>query len=225
MTLISEFVTKIQTIGLEALGKYYSSYRGFVTDNEDPEGHGRVKVLVPQVYGPDSSGAWAYPKGMGSHGAIAQNMPDYGDMVWVEFEAGNPAQPMWSLGYPLVGKLPEEFKNTKLFGYKTLNGHSITVDDLTDTILIKHNDGNEIKITKEDIVFNQGTEGITILSKLVARLNDYEKELGEIKSKYNAHTHPVAGALAGVITDPLRVITYLVPDSKVSDFEDTKIKH
>ena len=35
--------------------KYYGKYRGFVADNEDPQGVGRIKVKVPSVLGSESS--------------------------------------------------------------------------------------------------------------------------------------------------------------------------
>ena len=48
--LIKIFDNLIQN-GFEAFGRYYSSYRGFVVDNNDTEGNGRLKLLVPQIYG------------------------------------------------------------------------------------------------------------------------------------------------------------------------------
>ena len=40
--------------------RYYGKYRGFVTDNADPEQRGRLKVRVPSVLG-DAETGWALP--------------------------------------------------------------------------------------------------------------------------------------------------------------------
>ena len=53
---------KIVIYGLEKLGRYYSSYRAFVVDNDDPLKHNRVRIVSPifGMYG--NQGIWAYPK-------------------------------------------------------------------------------------------------------------------------------------------------------------------
>jgi len=76
--------------------KYYGKYRGTVINNIDPMQIGRLLVQVPDVLGlPPSS--WAMPcfpftgKQMGSWA-----LPQIGAGVWVEFEQGDPDQPIWS---------------------------------------------------------------------------------------------------------------------------------
>jgi len=76
--------------------KYYGKYRGTVINNIDPMQIGRLLVQVPDVLGlPPSS--WAMPcfpfsgKQMGSWG-----LPQIGAGVWVEFEQGDPDQPIWA---------------------------------------------------------------------------------------------------------------------------------
>lgn len=53
-----------KVFGLEAQGLYYGIYGGFVSDNEDPEFLGRLKVKVPQIYGEEVPDYWAWPKGI-----------------------------------------------------------------------------------------------------------------------------------------------------------------
>ena len=124
--------------GLEKFGRYYSSYRGFVFDNEDPEGFGRLKLIIPQITGKAPLEYWAWPKGQFSgEGYGMQITPQKGDMVWVEFEMGNPRVPIWDYGhfsFKEDGKTPqkpdiEELKSLKNFWFMTPDGHRIELDD------------------------------------------------------------------------------------------------
>ena len=69
--------------------KHYGTYRGIVTDNQDPKNIGRIKAIVPEVLGDVETG-WALPclpySGNGS-GTYSVPEPDAG--VWLEFEAGD----------------------------------------------------------------------------------------------------------------------------------------
>ena len=62
MTVV-EILKNIIYRGLESLGRYYSSYGGFVVDNNDPDYCGRLKLKVPEIYGDDIMDYWAWPKG------------------------------------------------------------------------------------------------------------------------------------------------------------------
>jgi Uncharacterized protein conserved in bacteria len=75
----------------------YGKYRGFVTDNADPERLARVKLRVPSLLGEAESG-WALPclpcGGLSNQGFFA--VPGVGAQVWVEFEGGNLDFPIWT---------------------------------------------------------------------------------------------------------------------------------
>lgn len=143
------------TKGMEYLGKYYSCYRGFVIDIEDPEGCNRIKVNVPQVTGRNTHPVWATAfdqfggKNYGIH-----NLPQKGDIVWVQFESGNPNFPLWSHGYYGKGEKPEEFKRGNVYGFKSPGGHTVFLDDDKDEpkIRIKHSNELSITITNEGII-------------------------------------------------------------------------
>jgi len=100
--------------------KYYGIYRALVVDNDDPRKLGRLVLQIPEVFGTDLVSDWAFPKN-GWLGAINKRkdvperpedqpvlnperngdkgdflVPDIGDGVWVEFEAGDPCRPVWS---------------------------------------------------------------------------------------------------------------------------------
>jgi len=89
--------------------KYFGKFKGYVRDNVDPEGRGRLRVYCPQVMGEDSDNpngwlGWAeacFPW-MGGLSTLDFGVPytkqenggeDVG--VWVEFEAGEVDHPIW----------------------------------------------------------------------------------------------------------------------------------
>jgi uncharacterized protein involved in type VI secretion and phage assembly len=78
--------------------KYYGKYRGTVINNVDPLQLGRLLVQVPDVLGLAPSG-WAVPcvPLAGPTGAPmgVYLVPPIGAGVWVEFEQGDPEQPVW----------------------------------------------------------------------------------------------------------------------------------
>lgn len=129
--------------GLEKFGKYYSSYRGFVVENEDPEGFGRLKLVIPQVTGKSALDYWAWPKGnFSGENYGSQVIPSKGDMVWVEFEMGNPRVPIWDYGhfsFKEDGKTPqkpEELKDIKNYWFMTPKGHRVELDDTNLKIVV-----------------------------------------------------------------------------------------
>jgi len=71
--------------------EYFGKYRAFVTKNVDPMKMGRIKVKCPAVLG-DYESAWALP----CLPPKVKNLPSVGELVWVEFEEGNPDLPIWT---------------------------------------------------------------------------------------------------------------------------------
>lgn len=91
--MIKEFQEKFS-------GRYFGKYRARVTDPiGDPKKLGRVKVVCPVVLGEEELG-WALPApSMGGGVNTGQlKLPLSGDYVWIEFEEGDPSQPIWSHG-------------------------------------------------------------------------------------------------------------------------------
>jgi len=79
--------------------RFYGKHRGTVVNNLDPQLRGRLLVTVPDVLGLVPS-SWAEacvplagPTGM-PMGAYL--VPPIGAGVWVEFEGGDPAYPIWT---------------------------------------------------------------------------------------------------------------------------------
>lgn len=77
-----------------AIQRYYSIYRGIVSDNKDPEKRGRIKVYCPQVGQSEAPDKWCMPAMAGSgKGRGFFFAPEIGDTVWVSFYEGSPSDP------------------------------------------------------------------------------------------------------------------------------------
>ncbi|HYY42592.1 MAG TPA: phage baseplate assembly protein V, partial [Pyrinomonadaceae bacterium] len=80
----------------EVRSRFFGKYRGVVLNVDDPEQMGRIQARVPEVL-QEASSAWAVPcvpfAGAG-HGLVL--LPELGDGVWIEFEAGDIARPVWT---------------------------------------------------------------------------------------------------------------------------------
>ena len=160
--LITQLARQIQ-------GKYYGKYRGFVVDNADPEKLGRLRLKVPGVLGEAESG-WALPC-MPFGGLTDQGMftvPEIDAQVWVEFEAGDPNQPIWTGTYWRVpDDVPEEAKleepTTRLL--KTTSGHLLQFDDKEDEerIFLKHPKDATLEIDKNGTITLTAADGATLV--------------------------------------------------------------
>ncbi|HLL00122.1 MAG TPA: phage baseplate assembly protein V [Myxococcaceae bacterium] len=74
----------------------FGKYRGKVVNTLDPNKLGRVKVTVPAVFGAGVS-HWAMPcVPYAGPGVGLLLLPRIGTSVWVEFEGGDPASPIWT---------------------------------------------------------------------------------------------------------------------------------
>ena len=82
-------------------------------------------------------------------------------MVWVEFEYGNAAYPLWSYGHAHGNqKQPKEFTE-EVYGLKTPKGIIITCDDSKDLITVINKAGSTITIDGNKIYIGKG-KGISI---------------------------------------------------------------
>jgi hypothetical protein len=90
-------------------GTYGGTYRGTVVETADPLQQGRLLVTVPEIYGTEP--AWALP----SHTPGGDQVPAIGDDVWVSFEHGDPAYPVWEAAGPAEGAAPAESGHVGLY--------------------------------------------------------------------------------------------------------------
>lgn len=130
------------------VGRFYGKYRGKVADTDDKDFRGTIQVLVPSVFGPDVTVAAApcLPYG---HFFVPPKDTD----IWVEFEAGDTASPLWvGVWYP-KGKSPEEAQVTppEHQVIRTAAGHVVEIVDTEgeEQILIRHSGGASFSIDHE----------------------------------------------------------------------------
>lgn len=71
--------------------QFFGIYRGYVHANKDPLNKNRIKLRVPQLFS-DTPTEWAWPL---EQAMVDNDLPKVGQGVWVIFESGNPAFPVW----------------------------------------------------------------------------------------------------------------------------------
>lgn len=210
------FIDNLLIYGLEFFGKYYSSYRGYVVDNNDPDGIGRIRVKIPVITGDTVHPKWIFPKNNFSGNDYGmQVLPEIGDVVWIEFETGHAHFPMWSHGHYGTGEKPAEFASNKVYGFKSPAGQIVTIDDDNNKIIIYSN---------SDIILNDGeNEGLVIVGPLTDKINAIENKVNDFLADYQAHSviDPIsgtAGPLFGVAPTPLT-------NTQQSEIENPKVTH
>jgi uncharacterized protein involved in type VI secretion and phage assembly len=114
--------------------RFFGKYRGVVVQNEDPQILGRLMVQVPDVLGAVSSD-WALPcVPLAGPRAGFLILPDIGDSVWVEFEAGDPDRPIWTGGFwTQPGEGPAPAPPGRTMTLQTAGGVSLTLSDAPGT--------------------------------------------------------------------------------------------
>lgn len=130
---MDEFTAIEKTIRQQQ-NRYYGKYRGFVSDNADPEKLGRCKLVVPSVMG-ETVGAWALPctpyGGASGIGFIA--VPPIGAQVIAEFMEGDISAPLWTgTFWRTPSELPPEFSGNEgptAKVMKTESGNLLIMED------------------------------------------------------------------------------------------------
>lgn len=78
--------------------RYFGKYRGIVKEVDDPKKLGRLRVQLPEIFGPEFLTDWAWP--VLPYGGIPDNghffVPELESGVFVEFESGNVDRPLWT---------------------------------------------------------------------------------------------------------------------------------
>lgn len=237
MSAISEIVDN----GVEALGRYYSVYRGIVVSNEDEANMDRLKVYVPELRIID----WALPTcnfGYNMGGFRAHPLPEFNDIVYVSFENGDPGKPLWSWHGWAMGEMPVDFKNGSVCGIITPRGTRVLIDDETGTMFIEapdgitiHGEGNgginlmsgsNINILANDkIVVNKGNQGVPRSGDLTNVLNKLVKEVDQLRIAFNLHTHPGVQAGPGTTAPTPQQVTKPLSSINKTDFENPDFKH
>ena len=146
------------------IGKFYGKYSGDVINNEDAEQRGQITVRVPSIFGVSGNSDFlARPCLPAGHFFV----PPVGAKVWVEFEAGNLAHPIWvGTWYPVDSTPPEAAvspPDQRII--HTPSGHIVQFGDREgeEKITIKHKDNSFISIDKDGSVMIGNRQGSTVI--------------------------------------------------------------
>ena len=185
---------------------FYGKYRGVVQDVDDPEALGRIRANVPEVLDTEVS-PWALPcvtyagPDVGLHA-----IPPVGAGVWIEFEAGDPARPIWVGGWWGRDDTPKnEQGNAPKPPQKTLKSESgllLALDDDAHTATLSDKNGQNLVTIKVD----QGEVRVVAATKVVVEApqieltdrashplvfgDDLLQYLNQLVQIYTSHTHP-----------------------------------
>jgi uncharacterized protein involved in type VI secretion and phage assembly len=126
-------------------GRYFGKYSGKVTDNKDPDGLGRIEVIVPSLLRKEK--VWAMPcVPFGGNGMGFFMIPEKETGVWIEFEGGDLSHPIWTGCYWSDGQSPKEGTgdepNIRLI--KSQKGLLVSLDDANEKITISDKAGKNM---------------------------------------------------------------------------------
>ena len=155
----------IQENGLEYLGRYYSTYRAIVINNNDELNMNRAHVYIPSVQ--NGIKIWALPKSTtigGCFHGLKLTTPLVGEVVYIEFEGGDPLRPLWSYHGWATGETPDDLKDNNSIGLVTPEGNKIFIKDIDGELYIQTNskvnisilEGPSLKMTQKGFTFNFG---------------------------------------------------------------------
>ena len=114
------------------LNSYYGIYQAIVTNINDPEKRGRIKVQCPSVLGVRTESAWCdpcVPVAYDDGGDFC--LPQLREAVWVMFISGDVNKPVylggwWSKNKTPLGDSYTNLDDTRVIGY---NGSSVVMGD------------------------------------------------------------------------------------------------
>jgi uncharacterized protein involved in type VI secretion and phage assembly len=150
--------------------RYYGKYRGMVVNNDDPEKMGRITANVPEVL-QEVESPWALPAAPFAgpqHGLVL--IPEVGDGVWIEFEAGDISRPIWSGGWWGEKELPKP-ATPKVRVLATKTNQKIVIDDDAKEIQLLQSKGATLKMTDNDITLTIGQSEIKMTSSDITLKN------------------------------------------------------
>lgn len=133
------FTDLLDDLADRVMKRFYGKYRGEVTDDEDPQTMGRLKVKAPAVLG--DTAVWAMPCVPYAGDAVGfYSLPKVGAGVWVEFEGGDPSFPIWTGCFWRSGELPSEASAPTIKLWRTEKA-TLKIDDDGDTIEVSNDQG------------------------------------------------------------------------------------
>jgi len=152
--------------------RYYGKYRGVV--EEVDAATMRVKATVPAVLGPVST--WCVPcvpyagKGVGFC-----FLPEPGAGVWIEFEAGDVAYPIWTGCFWFADEVPADAA-TAVRVIVTAAGHTLVFDDDAAEIRVEDANGSAIVLDSAGVTVTRDSSSVAVTSSSVS-VNDGAMEV------------------------------------------------
>jgi uncharacterized protein involved in type VI secretion and phage assembly len=193
-------------------GRWYGVFPALVSDINDPDGQGRVKVTLP--WSPDTGGgryeAWArLATFMGGNNRGSWFIPDVGDEVLVTFEAGDPRRPyviggLWN-GRDAPPQSMDGAGKNDLKVLRSRNGVKITLDDTSGqekliletpggqkltlkdgpgTVEVVDSNGNSIKMEPSGITVNASAK-VTVTAGAQVEINAGMVTVNAAMSKFS----------------------------------------
>ncbi|MAX80396.1 MAG: hypothetical protein CL843_09490 [Crocinitomicaceae bacterium] len=129
-------------------------------------------------------------------------LPQKGDMVWIEFEAGNVNHAIWSYGWHTKTSTPQESLKTN-YHIKTSGGHSILVNDVDGIIQIKIEGGKTFTIDEKTIVHGNGNEPAVLGNKNEDALNLLSTQVSQIYTSIMTFCAAQSAASSSGVLNPL----------------------
>jgi uncharacterized protein involved in type VI secretion and phage assembly len=151
---------------------FYGKYRGLVSDNNDPKMIGRIRAKVPAIFGESESG-WALPCVPYAGNRVGLFfIPPIGANVWIEFEAGDSENPIWSGCFWATGEVPEKAISHETKVIQTEHA-SITIADKLGEISLRIETDLGLKIILDNsrIELSNSSSNIKLTSHSVS-IND-----------------------------------------------------
>lgn len=142
----------------------FGKYRGTVESVEEGDNLGVISVKVPAIWGGNrviENVRPCSPFAGDKHGFVA--IPEPGDGVWVEFEAGKTSLPIWTGFWWKDGAMPEP-KGKLVRSFITTKGHKLLLDDDANAVKLLHADGAEVTMSDSDIMIKIGDSSVKLTS-------------------------------------------------------------
>ena len=172
--MASDLERIVERLAQQSRTRHYGKYRGLVTDIADPENLCRVRAEVPAVYGEQES-PWALPAlpyAGQSQGFVM--LPEVGTGVWIEFEAGDIARPIWSGCWFANDQRPDP-QGDRVRVIVTGSGHQIVLDEESDEIKLVHPGGAELTMSASEIVLKLGASELKLTTNEISLNNGMVK--------------------------------------------------
>jgi uncharacterized protein involved in type VI secretion and phage assembly len=196
--------------------RFYGKYRGEVVDVNDPDEQGRVRAKVPEVLGAEESG-WALPAAPYAGPGVGTFMiPPVGAAVWIEFEAGLVAQPIYSGCIWGTSDRPKDPGGTEakppLKIIRSEKGLIVAMDDDAQKISVSDDNGSnllEIDVQGGKVTLKAGTKVVVEAPQIelvensthpVVYGDDLVQYLNQLVQLYSNHMHPGQSTAAGPVT-------------------------